>query len=568
MEKQKKFSLKNYLYEYKWWYVFGIAILLCVDLANIYIPQFIGDIIDGLTNETLTKAGIPMMLMKILIAGLIMMFGRFGWRYCIFGASRKIEYRLRNDMFGHLETLSARYFNEHKTGDLMAHFTNDLEAVRVAVGMAVITTFDAAVMSIMVIIKMIIYVDLRLTVLAFVPMILVAIGCYFFGVQMKKRQTARQEAFSFLSDKVQESISGIRVLKAFVQEKKDLEEFQKANENNMEKNLAVVKLRSLFGPLLDLITGISLLLTLIIGGKMVINGTVSVGQFVAFNSYIGMLVWPMIACGDCINTFSQASAGYKRIKDTFDEKPDIIDKVKEKDGEHLTGDIELNNLTFQYPDGDTPVLKNVSVHIKPGEMLAVLGRTGSGKSTLLEAIAVAYGFNAEGGTKNYSFSTYNSHSELCEAMTISKGYRRPKFGYFLRAESFYNVATKEIDYSDDDHPSKGYHQKSHGESFLAIAQDYMGADGVYIFDEPEAALSPQRQLTLLINIYRCAQEGAQFIIVSHSPILLGMPDAEIFSFDNGTIHPCQYEDTDSYVITKTFVNNRQHFLNQLLNEET
>ena len=166
-----------------------------------------------------------------------------------------------------------------------------------------------------------------------------------------------------------------------------------------------------------------------------------------------------------------------------------------------------------------------------------------------------------------SFSTYNSHSELCEAMTISKGYRRPKFGYFLRAESFYNVATKEIDYSDDDHPSKGYHQKSHGESFLAIAQDYMGADGVYIFDEPEAALSPQRQLTLLINIYRCAQEGAQFIIVSHSPILLGMPDAEIFSFDNGTIHPCQYEDTDSYVITKTFVNNRQHFLNQLLNEE-
>ena len=144
-----------------------------------------------------------------------------------------------------------------------------------------------------------------------------------------------------------------------------------------------------------------------------------------------------------------------------------------------------------------------------------VGENGSGKSTLLEAIAVAYGFNAEGGTKNYSFSTYNSHSELCEAMTISKGYRRPKFGYFLRAESFYNVATKEIDYSDDDHPSKGYDQKSHGESFLAIAQDYMGADGVYIFDEPEAALSPQRQLTLLINIYRCAQEGAQFIIVSH-----------------------------------------------------
>ena len=390
MEKQKKFSLKNYLYEYKWWYIFGICILLLVDLASIYVPQFIGDIIDGLTNGTMNRDGVSMMLIKILTAGLVMMFGRFGWRYCIFGASRKIEYRLRNDTFGHIEMLSARYFNEHKTGDLMAHFTNDLEAVRVAVGMAVITTFDAVIMSLMVIIKMIVYVDLRLTVLAFIPMILVAIGCYFFGIHMKKRQTARQEAFSFLSDKVQESISGIRVIKAFVQEKKDLEEFQKANENNMEKNLAVVKLRSTFGPLLDLITGISLLLTLVVGGKMVLNGSVSVGQFVAFNSYIGMLVWPMIACGDCINTFSQAAAGYKRIKDIFEEKPDIVDKVMEKDGDHLNGDIKMHDLTFQYTDGETPVLKNVNLHIKQGEMLAVLGRTGSGKSTLADLLLRVY----------------------------------------------------------------------------------------------------------------------------------------------------------------------------------
>ena len=157
-----------------------------------------------------------------------------------------------------------------------------------------------------------------------------------------------------------------------------------------------------------------------------------------------------------------------------------------------------------------------------------VGENGSGKSTLLEAIAVAYGFNPEGGTKNYSFSTYDSHSELCEAVRIVKGVRRPKSGYFLRAESFYNVATKEREYADASHPSEKYHEKSHGESFLAIAQNYMKADGIYIFDEPEAALSPQRQLTLLLNIYKCAKEGAQFIIVTHSPILLGIPDAEIY----------------------------------------
>lgn len=195
-----------------------------------------------------------------------------------------------------------------------------------------------------------------------------------------------------------------------------------------------------------------------------------------------------------------------------------------------------------------------------------VGENGSGKSTLLESIAVAYGFNPEGGTKNYSFSTYDSHSELCDATKIIKGVRRPRSGYFLRAESFYNVATKEREYADSAHPSGKYHEKSHGESFLAIAQNYMGADGIYIFDEPEAALSPQRQLTLLINIYQCAQKGAQFIIATHSPILLGIPDADIYNFDMGEIHLCEYEETDSYIVTEMFINNREHLLHRLLME--
>ena len=164
-----------------------------------------------------------------------------------------------------------------------------------------------------------------------------------------------------------------------------------------------------------------------------------------------------------------------------------------------------------------------------------VGENGSGKSTLLEAIAVAYGFNAEGGTKNYSFSTYNSHSELCEAMTISKGYRRPKFGYFLRAESFYNVATKEIDYSDDDHPSKGYHQKSHGESFLAIAQDYMGADGVYIFDEPEAGIDLWSFSMLIQQFEKIHSEKKEsLVLISHQERIIQMAD-RIMVIEDGKI---------------------------------
>mgnify|MGYP000507840400 CR=1 FL=1 len=195
-----------------------------------------------------------------------------------------------------------------------------------------------------------------------------------------------------------------------------------------------------------------------------------------------------------------------------------------------------------------------------------VGENGSGKSTLLEALAVACGFNPEGGTKNYIFSTYDSHSQLHEAIRVVKGYRQAKWGYFLRAESFYNVATKELEYSDWAHPSEKYHEKSHGESFLALTQNHLRPNGLYLFDEPEAALSPQRQLTLLMEIYSCAKEGSQFIIVTHSPILLGIPDAQILSFDDGIVHKCEYEDTQSYKVTEMFINNRKILLERLLSE--
>lgn len=196
-----------------------------------------------------------------------------------------------------------------------------------------------------------------------------------------------------------------------------------------------------------------------------------------------------------------------------------------------------------------------------------VGENGSGKSTLLEAMAIACGFNPEGGSKNYRFSTYNSHSELCNAMQIRKGYRQVRWGYFLRAESFYNVATKEEDYVDADHPSAKLHEKSHGESFLAIALEKLTPEGLYFLDEPEAALSPQRQLTLLMQLYDCAKQGAQFMIVTHSPILLGIPGADIWTFDQGPVHACKYEETDSYQVTEMFINSRERLLKRLLGGE-
>lgn len=195
-----------------------------------------------------------------------------------------------------------------------------------------------------------------------------------------------------------------------------------------------------------------------------------------------------------------------------------------------------------------------------------VGENGTGKSTLLEALAVAYGFNPEGGTKNYSFSTYDSHSQLCRAIRLTRGYRRTEDGYFLRAESFYNVATKEMEYVDPRHPSQRYHDRSHGESFLALFQRRLGSRGIFLFDEPEAALSPQRQMTLLAEIYRSARAGSQFIIATHSPILLAIPGAAILTFDDGLVRPCSYEETSSYQITKMFLNDRERMLRELLSD--
>ena len=195
------------------------------------------------------------------------------------------------------------------------------------------------------------------------------------------------------------------------------------------------------------------------------------------------------------------------------------------------------------------------------------GENGSGKSTLLEALAAACGFNPEGGTKNYLFSTRDSHSDLWRALTVLRTAEREEWGFFLRAESFYNVATMEEEYTREKGIPLHLHEKSHGESFLDMLKHQIRGRSLYIMDEPEAALSPQRQMTLLKMIYDAVKEGSQFIIATHSPVLLACPGAEILSFDEGHVHRTAYEDTPCVRITSLFINGRQRILHRLLDEE-
>lgn len=408
-KEKKKFpkSILKYVKRHTGAYIGGIITLFVVDFLNLYIPEFTGDIIDGLTLGTLDLSGVLRLVFLIFLAGLGLMAGRFLWRFFIFGSCRKIELEIREDLFSHLTGLSMNYYNNHKTGDLMAHFTNDLNAVRMSVGMAVISTFDAVIMTIMVLAKMILHVDVKLTALAVIPLLVILFGGSSYGKAVERRFSQKQKAFSDLTDQVQESLSGVRVIKAFVQEKEELKSFAKANQNNKEKNMRVVKLQAFVMPLLDTLIGFSSVVTLLYGGYLVVQGNITVGEFVAFNQYINLLVWPMIAVGDSINMFSQGLASMSRIQSILDEEPEIKDTEKTDFSiEKLQGEIQLNGLKFRYKEALPEALTDISVKVPKGSTLAILGRTGSGKTTIANLLLHMY--NVEDGMISFDGHDINT----------------------------------------------------------------------------------------------------------------------------------------------------------------
>ena len=380
----------QYLKRHKVQYVLGIFTLFIVDFANIFIPKLTGVITDGLTAHSLDWSGVKFNLLCILLLGLLLAVGRFFWRFFLFGASRSIEMELRNDMFAHLEKMDVEYYNEHKTGDLMTRFTSDLNAVRMSIGPAVIAVFDASVMTVMVIFQMMYYVSVKLTMITIIPMLFILFGEIYYGKMIRPLFTERQEAVSDLTDYVQESFSGIRVIKAFVREKSQRYRFLKENRNTMDKNLKIAKIQSIVIPLLDVLIGLSSLLTLIYGGYLALLGDITLGRFVAFNQYINMLVWPMLACGDSVNMFSQGTASIRRIQDIFESQPEIHDSKQTKAVDAISGEITFNHLTFIHRGHSEPTLSDITLHVPAGTTLAIIGRTGNGKSTLVNLLLHLY----------------------------------------------------------------------------------------------------------------------------------------------------------------------------------
>lgn len=383
-------TLKNFFKEHKWSYIFGIFCLLLIDMVQLTVPLIIRALTDEFDNNTINLNSIIKYAALIIITGIIIALGRYFWRIYIIGTSRKLEYYLRKRIFNHLLTLSPNYFNHHKTGDLMAHATNDVNAVRMAVGQGTVMIVDSSFMMILSLIMMIKITSFRFTAVSLFTLPFIIIFVAKFGKIIHKRFRIVQEAFSSLTDTIQENFSGIRVVKSFVQENLVLDKFTEVNKSNLNKNLNLVKVSGLFRPFIQFISSLSFLLVILYGGREVILNRISLGDFIGFNYYLGLIIWPMMALGWVINILQRGAASLERINKILDEKPEIINSENSIELSHPAGKIEFNNVNFKYKNTDNYALKNISFTIESGKSLALVGRTGSGKSTIVNLLLRLY----------------------------------------------------------------------------------------------------------------------------------------------------------------------------------
>ena len=367
----------------------GVSSLLIVDLLQLFIPRVIKLAVDDLTRYQATSARLLSYAGMVLALALGIVVFRFVWRRCLFGHSRQVEEALRNRLFAHLQTLSFSYFDRANTGDLMAHATNDVQAVQLAAGMGLVALTDTVVLGTAAI-GFMLYINPSLTLIALLPMPFIALFARTISKTFYERFQKVQASFSQLTERARENLTGIRTIKAYTQETAEIKRFDQTGRNYIEKNLHMVKISAFFSPMSLIFTNLSMALVLVIGGKLTILNTISVGDFVAFNSYLLLLTWPMMALGWMINLFQRGSASLGRIQAILNTTPEAaeISEIPEKS---LTqGDIESRSLTFTYPGSNLPALEDIHLSIKPGQLVGIVGRTGAGKSTLCQLLPRLY----------------------------------------------------------------------------------------------------------------------------------------------------------------------------------
>lgn len=375
-----------YFKKYRGQLIAGTFFVLVAVTLGVFLPRFVGHAIDDLSQHGVTRGkileSVALILGTQLVSGIFLYFQR----RTLINMSRYIEYDLRQDFYGHLQELPLQFFQEHRTGDLMARATNDLSAVRQIVGPAIMYS-EQTLFRVLIILPMMFAVSVKLTLLLLLTMPLVTVTVKYFGQQIHARFEKIQEFFSEITARAQENLTGVRVVRAYAQEEAEQREFARLNDEYVERNLGLVRLSAVFRPLMAFTIGLAQIAILWYGGRETARGAMTVGEFTAFFLYMEQLIWPLIAMGYVTNMVQRGTASLKRMHEIMAIEPAIRDEkpTSQKTGE-ITGRIEFRNLTYRYSATTPEILRDINLVIEPGQTVAFIGRTGSGKSTLMNLV--------------------------------------------------------------------------------------------------------------------------------------------------------------------------------------
>ncbi len=390
--------LKPYLIRQKRLLLWGLLTVVMSNLFTVVQPQLIGNAIDklkiGLETHQIDETGLLTTAAFVVGCSLIAGFFTFLTRQTIIVASRHIEFDLRNNFLAHIQKLSLSYFQHTPTGGLMAHATNDIGAVRNAVGPGIMYPSDT-IMTFTMTLTMMLWTNWELTLLSLIPLPIVSYVVYKLGRSIHKKFDEKQEQFSKLTMRAQENLSGIRIVKAYVREQYEIDRFHKLSNEYLKKNLVLAKIQSLLWPLMFLLVGCSLVIVVYVGGIKVINGEISIGTLTAFFGYLILMIWPMIAFGWVTNILQQGAASMARLSKILDTQPEIHDNPQTaSEIKEIQGEIEFRNVSFHHQGTQTPILSGINLTIRKGTTLAIVGYTGCGKSTLVNLISRLYDVTA------------------------------------------------------------------------------------------------------------------------------------------------------------------------------
>ena len=378
----KKKTIFSLLLKYKYSFLAGLIALSLVDICQLSIPLIIERVIDALTLEDATINDISKYGLYMLIIAIVMSIFRFFWRYFIMGAARKIEQSLRNDFFAHLQSLNFDFFSEKKVGDLMAHTVNDVETLKFACGLGVLVAYDGIFLLVFIFGAML-YISPQLTLYAFIPFPILGVVIYMFGKMIEQRFQRVQDSFSELTESARESISGIKVIKAFVRQDKELKDFARSSNNYLDRNLSLIKIWGVYQPIITFAAASATAIFLWLGGIDTITLDITLGSFAAILIYLTMLTWPMMAMGWAVDIIKRGNASLNRINAVLSTKPKSISEPNAIEFD-IKGNIEFRNLSFSYKG--KRALSNVSLKIALGHAMGITGATGSGKSTLFHLL--------------------------------------------------------------------------------------------------------------------------------------------------------------------------------------